>query len=200
MKLELERWGETLLGAAVAVVAAGFFAFAAAQGGQTGAGSGGYGLTARFQRVDGINVGSEVRMYGVKVGVVRSVDIDPVTSLARLELWIDRGARVCADSKPAGAEGATGEAAPAAPAPEEACKHWRAAPVEVLDQSTAKIQSDGLLGGAHIALEQSGLTPLKPGDEILNTQPSVDFLTLLSSLAGGGKGGGDDSGGGGGGQ
>ena len=74
--MNFERWGETILGAVVAVVAIGFFAFAAAQAGQTGA-SGGYDLIARFQRVDGIDVGSDVRVSGVKVGVVRAVALDP---------------------------------------------------------------------------------------------------------------------------
>ena len=75
-----ERWGETLLGGAVAMVAVGFFAFAVGQSGQSG--SGGYDLTARFQRVDGIAVGSDVRVSGVKVGVVRTVGA-PNCSFAR---------------------------------------------------------------------------------------------------------------------
>jgi phospholipid/cholesterol/gamma-HCH transport system substrate-binding protein len=175
--MNLERWGETLLGAAVALVAAGFFAFAAAQGGKGDVNGRGYALVARFQRVDGISPGADVRMFGVKVGVVRSVAIDPESNLARLELWIDRGARTCADKTAASAQGAPAE-----------CKSWRAAPVEVLNDSTAKIQSDGLLGGAHVALEQAGLTALKPGEEILNTQPSVDLLTLLAGFARGGAG------------
>ena len=83
-----ERWGETLLGAAVLVVAIGFFAFAAAQGGQPSNGDG-YQLTARFQRVNGIARGSDVRVSGVKVGSVRSVALDPETFEAVLVLGID---------------------------------------------------------------------------------------------------------------
>ena len=87
MKVNFERWGETILGAVVAVVAIGFFAFAAAQAGQTGA-SEGYDLTARFQRIDGINVGSDVRISGVKVGVVRAVALDNETYLARVTMCV----------------------------------------------------------------------------------------------------------------
>lgn len=141
----LERWGETLLGAAVAVVAVLFFAFAAAQAGQT-SGSGGYELTARFQRVDGVSVGADVRVSGVKVGVVRAVALDPDTFMARLTLAVDRN-------------------------------------VQILDDSTARVASDGLLGGAYIAIEPAGLDPLPPGGEIPNTQGSVDLLTLFSSFA-----------------
>jgi phospholipid/cholesterol/gamma-HCH transport system substrate-binding protein len=140
-----ERWGETILGAIVSVVAIGFFAFAAAQAGQTGA-RGGYDLVARFQRVDGVAVGSDVRISGVKVGVVRAVALDPDTYLARLTLSIDEG-------------------------------------VQVLDDSTARIATDGLLGGAYVAVEPAGFEPLAPGGEIPNTQGAVDLLTLFASFA-----------------
>jgi phospholipid/cholesterol/gamma-HCH transport system substrate-binding protein len=144
MKINLERWGETILGAVVAVVAVGFFVFAAAQAGQnTGSG---YELIARFQRVDGIAVGSDVRVSGVKVGVVRAVSLDPDTYMARLTLSVAEG-------------------------------------VEVLDDSTARIASDGLLGGAYVAIEPAGMDVLPAGGEIPNTQGAVDLLTLFASFA-----------------
>ncbi len=146
MKIDLERWGETLLGAAVVIVAFGFFAYAAAHSGGAPSGSGAHQYTARFQRVDGIEVGSDVRVSGVKVGVVSAVELDPETYLAKLTLNVART-------------------------------------VEVLNESSAKVASDGLLGGAHIAIEQAGFEPMAPGSEILNTQGSVDLLTLLSSAA-----------------
>lgn len=152
MKINFERWGETILGAAVAVVAVGFLVFAAAQAGQSGSASG-YDLVARFQRVDGIAVGSDVRVSGVKVGVVRAVELDTETYMARLTLTISNG-------------------------------------VQVLDDSTARIASDGLLGGAYVAIEPAGMDALAAGGEIPNTQGSVDLLTLFSSLAQG-SGGGD---------
>ena len=145
MKVSFERWGETILGAIVAVVAIGFFAFAAAQAGQTGAREG-YDLTARFQRVDGVNVGSDVRISGVKVGVERSIALDQDTYLARVTLAMNDG-------------------------------------VQVLDDSTARVASDGLLGGAYIAIEPAGMDALAAGGEIPNTQGSVDLLTLFASFA-----------------
>jgi len=145
MKINFERWGETILGAIVAVIAVGFFAFATAQAGQTGS-AGGYDLIARFQRVDGIAVGSDVRVSGVKVGVVRAVELDPETYLARLTLTVDRN-------------------------------------VHVLDESTARIATDGLLGGAYVAIEPAGMDALTAGGEIPNTQGSVDLLTLFASFA-----------------
>jgi phospholipid/cholesterol/gamma-HCH transport system substrate-binding protein len=95
--MNFERWGETLLGAAVVVVAVGFFAFAAAQGGQSDTGAG-YELNARFQRVNGIARGSDVRVSGVKVGVVRSVALDPDTYEAVLVMSVNNGVMVPEDS------------------------------------------------------------------------------------------------------
>jgi phospholipid/cholesterol/gamma-HCH transport system substrate-binding protein len=154
MKINFERWGETILGAAVAVVAVGFFVFAAAQAGQTSS-AGGYDLVARFQRVDGIAVGSDVRVSGVKVGVVRSVELDPDTYMARLTITVANG-------------------------------------VQVLDDSTARIASDGLLGGAYVAIEPAGMDALPAGGEIPNTQGAVDLLTLFASFAQGQGGGAEE--------
>lgn len=144
--MKLERWGETILGLVVVVVAVGFFAFAAAQAGQTRSSGQTYDLTARFQRVDGVAIGSDVRVSGVKVGVVKSIALDPQTYLALVTISIDKG-------------------------------------VELLDETTARISSDGLLGGAYIALEPAGFDPIPPGGEIINTQGYVDLLTVLSSAA-----------------
>jgi phospholipid/cholesterol/gamma-HCH transport system substrate-binding protein len=140
-----ERWGETILGAVVVAVAVGFFAFASAQAGQAGAHAG-YDLIARFDRADGINVGSDVRISGVKVGVVKAIALDPRDYRARLTLTVNNG-------------------------------------VQVLDQSAARIASDGLLGGAYVSIEPTGTDPLPAGGEIPNTQGSVDLLTLFASFA-----------------
>ncbi len=49
--------------------------------------------------------------------------------------------------------------------------------------STAKITSDGLLGGQHVVIEPGGSTDnLKPGGEIENTQGAVDLFGLVGQL------------------
>ena len=54
--------------------------------------------------------------------------------------------------------------------------------VRVPEDSAAKIQSDGLLGGAYVSLEAGGGdAALKPGAEIEDTQGSIDLLTTLTS-------------------
>ena len=65
--------------------------------------------------------------------------------------------------------------------------------VKLPADSTAKITSDGLLGGAHIAIAPgASLEDLKPGGEIENTQGAVDIFGLIGSVIrpqGGGSGG-----------
>ena len=49
--------------------------------------------------------------------------------------------------------------------------------------TTAKITSDGLLGGEHVALTPGGaMDNLKAGDEITNTQGAVDLFGLIGSF------------------
>ncbi|MET3664269.1 phospholipid/cholesterol/gamma-HCH transport system substrate-binding protein [Caulobacter sp. 1776] len=55
--------------------------------------------------------------------------------------------------------------------------------VKLPADSTAKITSDGLLGGAHIAIAPgASLEDLKPGGEIENTQGAVDIFGLIGSV------------------
>ncbi len=61
---------EVLTGAVVLLVAAGFLAYAVAHSGRSSAS--GYPLSARFDHIDGLAVGADVRLAGVKVGSVTS--------------------------------------------------------------------------------------------------------------------------------
>src|SRR5579863_1047567 len=55
--------------------------------------------------------------------------------------------------------------------------------VHIPSDSTAKVTSDGLLGGAHVALTPGGAEDdLKPGGEISNTQGSVDLFGLIGQF------------------
>jgi len=55
--------------------------------------------------------------------------------------------------------------------------------VKLPSDSTAKITSDGLLGGSHIAIEPGGAPDnLKPGGEIENTQGAVDLFGLIGQV------------------
>ncbi|SEM86545.1 phospholipid/cholesterol/gamma-HCH transport system substrate-binding protein [Gemmobacter aquatilis] len=76
-----ESTTEVLAGAAVLAVAAGFLIFAG-QGAGFGASSGTYELHAAFQSVEGITVGTDVRLAGVKIGTVSKLDLNPQTFYA----------------------------------------------------------------------------------------------------------------------
>ena len=61
----------------------------------------GYEVTADFERVDGIHQGSDVRIGGVKVGVIQGLDLVPETYQARLTLAIEPRIKLPADSSAA---------------------------------------------------------------------------------------------------
>lgn len=95
---------ETLTGALVLVVAIVFLAFAVSHSGQS-TGSG-YTLQARFDHIDGLNVGGDVRIAGVKIGSVTDERIDPKTFGAIVSMTVrddiqlpkDSGASIVSES------------------------------------------------------------------------------------------------------
>jgi len=87
---------ETLIGAAVIAVAVLFLVFAYSSSG-VGAISG-YDVTARFDKANGVNVGSDVRLSGIKVGTVEKVALDPKTYNAVVTLALDNSVRLPDDS------------------------------------------------------------------------------------------------------
>jgi phospholipid/cholesterol/gamma-HCH transport system substrate-binding protein len=88
---------ETAVGAVVIVIAAAFFIFAYTTSG-IGRGSGGYELVAEFDNADGIGIGSDVRMSGVKIGTVTSQELDTMTYQAVLTISIDPTLKLPDDS------------------------------------------------------------------------------------------------------
>src|SRR5678815_5579324 len=55
--------------------------------------------------------------------------------------------------------------------------------VKLPSDSTAKITTDGLLGGAHVAIAPGGAPEnLEPGGEIENTQGAVDLFGLIGQV------------------
>jgi phospholipid/cholesterol/gamma-HCH transport system substrate-binding protein len=87
---------ETLIGAVVLAVAAVFLVFAY---GKSGVGHvAGYELTAKFGRVDGIAVGTAVRIAGIKVGSVTEQRLDPKDYRAIVRISVDRSVQLPEDS------------------------------------------------------------------------------------------------------
>ncbi len=78
---------ETVMGGVVLVVALFFLAFAYSSADLNRVE--GYEVTARFPSVEGLTVGSDVRISGVKVGSVVDHELDPLTFLAEVRMSID---------------------------------------------------------------------------------------------------------------
>ncbi|WP_420561503.1 outer membrane lipid asymmetry maintenance protein MlaD [Tepidicaulis sp.] len=132
---------ETLVGAAVIAVAAGFLAYGYSI---TDVGrADGYRLTAEFDRVDGLATGSDIRMSGIKVGTVVSQELNPQNYYARVTFKISPDIKLPSDS-------------------------------------SAKITSEGLLGGNYVSILPGGSEDyLESGDEIQFTQGSIDLIGLV---------------------
>ncbi len=87
---------ETIVGAIVLVTAAVFLTYALNTGGSQGGRGAEY--VARFDSADGLSVGSDVRISGVKVGSVADVELDPTTFQARVLVSVGRDFELPVDS------------------------------------------------------------------------------------------------------
>jgi phospholipid/cholesterol/gamma-HCH transport system substrate-binding protein len=133
---------ETVIGAVVLAFAAIFlvFAYRTADVGPT---SGGINVTAAFDNVDGLTVGSDVRMSGIKVGAITSQMLDMKTYRAVLSISLSED-------------------------------------IQLPEDSSAKITSDGLLGSNYLALQPGGSDDmLKDGGTISYTQGAVNIQDLI---------------------
>lgn len=92
------RITEILVGAAVLLVAIGFLVFAASSAGLTQRSTGAVGYTAVFRSVEGVSVGTDVRMGGVKVGTVTSLDLNPDNYRAIASFTVDEALVLPEDS------------------------------------------------------------------------------------------------------
>ncbi|MDR5653709.1 outer membrane lipid asymmetry maintenance protein MlaD [Ruixingdingia sedimenti] len=144
-----ENTTEVIVGGAVLAVAIGFLIYAGQSVGLVRE-SGSYELRASFRSVEGVTVGTDVRLAGVKVGTVTALALNPQSYFADATLAIRAG-------------------------------------VELPDDSTALISSEGLLGGNFVELQPGG-SPfnLEPGGEIEDTQGSVSLIALLMKFVGSG--------------
>jgi phospholipid/cholesterol/gamma-HCH transport system substrate-binding protein len=92
-----ENTSEVLAGGAVLAVAIGFLVYAGQSTGFSGSANT-YPLTASFRAVDGISVGTDVRLAGVKVGTITELDLNPQTFFADATVEIDRSIELPDDS------------------------------------------------------------------------------------------------------
>jgi phospholipid/cholesterol/gamma-HCH transport system substrate-binding protein len=144
-----EKLSEVLTGTVVLVAAVGFVLYGGRLAGWS-AGGGTYDMTASFRSVEGVTVGTDVRLAGVKVGTVTALALNPATFYADATFTVAEG-------------------------------------VELPDDTSARIASEGLLGGSFVELLPGGsMTNLAPGAEIEDTQGAVSLLELLLKYVSGG--------------
>ena len=100
---------ETLVGAVVLAVAAGFFGYAYSRADMAPAG--GYAVYAEFSSVGALSVGADVRVSGIAVGSVADMTLDPESFMARVEMRVRDDVALTADTTAAiKAEGLLGGA------------------------------------------------------------------------------------------
>ncbi len=87
---------EIIAGALVLVVAGGFLFYAVTHSGRSV--GPGYTVTAKFDRIDGLGAGADVRLSGVKIGTVVDQRIDPETYLAVVRMRVDNRIRLPVDT------------------------------------------------------------------------------------------------------
>jgi phospholipid/cholesterol/gamma-HCH transport system substrate-binding protein len=86
---------ETIIGAIVVAVAVAFIVFAYRS--TSAGGIGGYEITAKLARVDGISVGTDVRLSGIKIGTVSDLSLNP-NFLVTMHMKIRSDIQIPADS------------------------------------------------------------------------------------------------------
>lgn len=88
---------ETAIGAVVVATAVGFVLYAGRTSGLQVAG-GSYPLSASFRSVEGITVGTDVRLAGIKVGTVTGLELDPASYQADVSFTVRADLEIPEDS------------------------------------------------------------------------------------------------------
>lgn len=88
---------EVIIGAAVIAVAAGFLFYATQATGVVSERNS-YPLKASFRSANGIGIGTDVRLAGVKIGTVTAMDLNPETFRADITLAVRQGLAIPEDS------------------------------------------------------------------------------------------------------
>ena len=96
-RIMAENQTEVLAGGAVLAAAVAFVFYASQSTGFSGSATT-YDLKASFRSVEGITLGSDVRMAGVKVGTITALDLNPKTFFADATVSVQNGLKLPDDS------------------------------------------------------------------------------------------------------
>lgn len=94
--MEKGRAFETVVGIFVLIVAASFFNFVYSKSSWKSVD--GYVLVAKFDKADGLAEGTDVKISGVRVGKIDSIEVDPKTFFAVVKFHISHDIKLPIDS------------------------------------------------------------------------------------------------------
>lgn len=93
-----EQTTEAIVGGVVLAVALGFVTYTGQATGIGGGSSGGYPLSASFRSLEGVSVGTDIRLAGVKIGSVTDIALNAETYRADTVLTVAGGVQIPDDS------------------------------------------------------------------------------------------------------
>ena len=85
-----------LIGTIVLLLAIGFFSYSFKSSKISS--NAGYNIIAKFDNADGITIGSDIKIAGIKVGSITEQNLDEKTSKANLKMNISSNVKIPADS------------------------------------------------------------------------------------------------------
>ena len=159
-----------------------------------------YSMTATFDNINGIKPRAKVALSGVKVGQVESITLDPVTRLATVTMILDGELTTFNQEQLQQVQQYaleelrySSEYTEADPAQQKAMEK------QLLDNMTSitnidedayiMVATNGLLGEKYLKnVPGGGLNYLKRGDQISNTQSTMEIEDLVTKFVTGGAG------------
>ncbi|WP_180172732.1 outer membrane lipid asymmetry maintenance protein MlaD [Acinetobacter sp. YH01025] len=159
-----------------------------------------YSMTATFDNINGIKPRAKVALSGVKVGQVESITLDPVTRLATVTMILDGELTTFNQEQLQQVQQYaleelrySSEYTEADPAQQKAMEK------QLLDNMTSitnidedayiMVATNGLLGEKYLKIVPGGgLNYLKRGDQISNTQSTMEIEDLVTKFVTGGAG------------
>lgn len=159
-----------------------------------------YSMTATFDNVNGIKPRAKVALSGVKVGEVESISLDPVTRLATVKMKMD-GSLTTFDAeqlkrlKKEALEELkySSDYEAATPQQQKEMETKRIANMNSItnidEDAYIMVATNGLLGEKYLKIVPGGgLNYLKRGEQIGNTQSTMEIEDLVSKFVTGGAG------------
>ena len=159
-----------------------------------------YSMTATFDNVNGIKPRAKVALSGVKVGEVESITLDPLTRLATVKINLDGELTSFNDEQLKTVQEGTLEELryssdyeAATPSQQKEMEKQLIANMNSItnidEDAYIMVATNGLLGEKYLKIVPGGgLNYLKRGDQIGNTQSTMEVEDLVSKFVTGGAG------------